>query len=190
MPVSPRFGGHLSKEAPALTLRGLPHAGIFIPSCDEDGYYRKMQCDQSSGDCWCVDQLGLELTGTRTHGSPDCGKPGVGSRGPPLAGLGFPAGRVLTCPLAGSPHRRHRGLLRGLREWCRLGGRGGEGDGGSRRGDRGGGGRGGRGGRWRLHLVDGPRGAGAGQGADGRGDTAAETWTEAGRLQMDPENTA
>uniref|UniRef100_A0A5F4WJS5 Testican-2 n=1 Tax=Callithrix jacchus TaxID=9483 RepID=A0A5F4WJS5_CALJA len=47
--------------------------GVFIPSCDEDGYYRKMQCDQSSGDCWCVDQLGLELTGTRTHGSPDCG---------------------------------------------------------------------------------------------------------------------
>lgn len=46
--------------------------GVFIPSCDEDGYYRKMQCDQSSGDCWCVDQLGLELTGTRTHGSPDC----------------------------------------------------------------------------------------------------------------------
>lgn len=47
-------------------------SGVFIPSCDEDGYYRKMQCDQSSGDCWCVDQLGLELTGTRTHGSPDC----------------------------------------------------------------------------------------------------------------------
>ena len=51
-------------------------------------------------------------------------------------------------------------------------------------------GRGGRGGRWRLHLVDGPRGTGASQGADGRGDTAAETWTEASRLQMDPENTA
>lgn len=33
-----------------------------------------MQCDQSSGDCWCVDQLGLELTGTRMHGNPDCGK--------------------------------------------------------------------------------------------------------------------
>ncbi|KAJ8795020.1 hypothetical protein J1605_018607 [Eschrichtius robustus] len=46
--------------------------GVFIPSCDEDGYYRKMQCDQSGGDCWCVDQLGLELTGTRMHGSPDC----------------------------------------------------------------------------------------------------------------------
>ena len=31
-----------------------------------------MQCDQSRGDCWCVDQLGLELTGTRMHGTPDC----------------------------------------------------------------------------------------------------------------------
>ncbi|XP_006027958.1 testican-2 [Alligator sinensis] len=46
--------------------------GVFIPSCDEDGYYRKMQCDQSSGECWCVDQLGMELTGTRIHGNPDC----------------------------------------------------------------------------------------------------------------------
>ncbi|EPQ06798.1 Testican-2, partial [Myotis brandtii] len=26
--------------------------GVFIPSCDEDGYYRKMQCDRSGGDCW------------------------------------------------------------------------------------------------------------------------------------------
>uniref|UniRef100_A0A8C5K8S0 Sparc/osteonectin, cwcv and kazal-like domains proteoglycan 2 n=1 Tax=Jaculus jaculus TaxID=51337 RepID=A0A8C5K8S0_JACJA len=46
--------------------------GVFIPSCDEDGYYRKTQCDQSSGDCWCVDQLGLELSGTRMRGNPDC----------------------------------------------------------------------------------------------------------------------
>ncbi|KAG9485130.1 hypothetical protein GDO78_008303 [Eleutherodactylus coqui] len=46
--------------------------GVFIPSCDEDGYYRKMQCDQASGECWCVDQHGSELTGTRIHGSPDC----------------------------------------------------------------------------------------------------------------------
>ncbi|KAH0623553.1 hypothetical protein JD844_006433 [Phrynosoma platyrhinos] len=46
--------------------------GAFIPSCDEDGYYRKMQCDSSSGECWCVDHLGTELTGTRMHGNPDC----------------------------------------------------------------------------------------------------------------------
>lgn len=57
-----------------------------------------MQCDPGSGDCWCVDQLGLELTGTRTNGSPDCGKgraaaPGS-ARWEALRGEGgFPAGR-------------------------------------------------------------------------------------------------
>lgn len=67
--------------------------GVFIPSCDEDGYYRKMQCDRSGGDCWCVDQLGLELTGTRTHGSPDCGK----GRSPRGRVRGQGRGPDLTC---------------------------------------------------------------------------------------------
>lgn len=49
-------------------------AGIYIPSCDEDGYYRKVQCDQSRGECWCVDQHGGEIMGSRIHGNPDCGK--------------------------------------------------------------------------------------------------------------------
>lgn len=52
-------------------------AGIYIPSCDEDGYYRKVQCDQSRGECWCVDQHGGEMMGTRSHGNPDCGKMGA-----------------------------------------------------------------------------------------------------------------
>ncbi|XP_072347555.1 testican-2 isoform X1 [Scyliorhinus torazame] len=46
--------------------------GIFIPSCDEDGYYRKVQCNTYSGECWCVDQQGGEVTGTRVKGNPDC----------------------------------------------------------------------------------------------------------------------
>lgn len=46
---------------------------MYIPSCDEDGYYRKVQCDQSRGECWCVDQHGGELMGSRIHGNPDCG---------------------------------------------------------------------------------------------------------------------
>uniref|UniRef100_A0A671XW55 SPARC (osteonectin), cwcv and kazal like domains proteoglycan 2 n=1 Tax=Sparus aurata TaxID=8175 RepID=A0A671XW55_SPAAU len=45
---------------------------MYIPSCDEDGYYRKVQCDQSRGECWCVDQHGGEMMGTRIHGNPDC----------------------------------------------------------------------------------------------------------------------
>jgi hypothetical protein len=48
--------------------------GLFIPSCDEDGYYRKLQCDQARGECWCVDQHGGELASSRIHGNPDCGK--------------------------------------------------------------------------------------------------------------------
>ncbi|KAM9831187.1 testican-2 [Neosynchiropus ocellatus] len=46
--------------------------GMYVPSCDEDGYYRKVQCDLSRGECWCVDHLGGEMSGTRIHGNPDC----------------------------------------------------------------------------------------------------------------------
>ncbi|CAB1343824.1 unnamed protein product [Coregonus sp. 'balchen'] len=45
---------------------------LFIPSCNEDGYYRKLQCDQARGECWCVDQQGGELASSRIHGNPDC----------------------------------------------------------------------------------------------------------------------
>lgn len=44
--------------------------GLFIPSCDEDGYYRRQQCDR--GQCWCVDQRGAEVAASRTRGKPDC----------------------------------------------------------------------------------------------------------------------
>ncbi|XP_053737597.1 testican-2-like [Synchiropus splendidus] len=46
--------------------------GMYVPSCDEDGYYRKVQCDLSRGECWCADHLGEEMPGTRIHGNPDC----------------------------------------------------------------------------------------------------------------------
>lgn len=46
----------------------------YIPSCDEDGFYRRLQCDKSRGECWCVDQHGGELMGSRIHGNPDCGE--------------------------------------------------------------------------------------------------------------------
>ncbi|XP_077960581.1 testican-2 [Gasterosteus aculeatus] len=44
--------------------------GRFIPSCDEDGFYRKQQCDR--GECWCVDQNGGKVAGSRMRGKPDC----------------------------------------------------------------------------------------------------------------------
>ncbi|XP_008315332.1 testican-3 isoform X1 [Cynoglossus semilaevis] len=47
--------------------------GQYLPSCDEEGYYRTHQCHSSSGQCWCVDRYGNEVTGSRTHGPADCG---------------------------------------------------------------------------------------------------------------------
>ncbi len=40
--------------------------GPYIPSCDEDGFYRPQQCHGSSGQCWCVDRYGNEIAGSRT----------------------------------------------------------------------------------------------------------------------------
>ena len=50
--------------------------GVFYPQCNPDGTYQAMQCNQSSGWCWCVDintgeQLDWE---TRDKSTLACGK--------------------------------------------------------------------------------------------------------------------
>ena len=45
---------------------------VFMPGCRPDGSYVPEQCDASIGQCWCVDQNGNELAGTRVNGSPLC----------------------------------------------------------------------------------------------------------------------
>ncbi|XP_046888329.1 testican-2-like isoform X2 [Hypomesus transpacificus] len=62
--------------------------GMYVPSCDEDGYYRKVQCEQSRGECWCVDQHGVEMMGSRIHGNPDCDEV-VGYSGDFGSGVGW-----------------------------------------------------------------------------------------------------
>ncbi|XP_062333743.1 testican-3 [Osmerus eperlanus] len=47
--------------------------GQYLPTCDEEGYYRSHQCHSSSGQCWCVDRYGNEVAGSRSHGPADCG---------------------------------------------------------------------------------------------------------------------
>ncbi|XP_061742930.1 testican-3 isoform X2 [Nerophis ophidion] len=59
--------------------------GQYLPSCEEDGYYRAQQCHSSSGQCWCVDRYGNERAGSRTHGAADCGAP-LESSGDPGSG--------------------------------------------------------------------------------------------------------
>ena len=50
--------------------------GEFIPQCEDDGSYSPMQCWSSTGYCWCVDENGIEISGTSLgpgQGTPDCG---------------------------------------------------------------------------------------------------------------------
>ncbi|KAJ8882120.1 hypothetical protein PR048_018608 [Dryococelus australis] len=46
--------------------------GVYIPDCDDEGYYRATQCHTSVGICWCVDKHGVEVTNSRTRGKPNC----------------------------------------------------------------------------------------------------------------------
>ena len=49
--------------------------GEFVPQCEEDGSYSPLQCWASTGYCWCVDEDGIEITGTSLgpgEGTPNC----------------------------------------------------------------------------------------------------------------------
>ncbi|CAJ0942014.1 unnamed protein product [Ranitomeya imitator] len=40
--------------------------GAFVPKCDEKGNYVPKQCHGSTGYCWCLNENGEEIEGTRT----------------------------------------------------------------------------------------------------------------------------
>ena len=40
---------------------------ISVPSCDPVGEFEKIQCDPLSGNCFCVDESGFEMAGTRAR---------------------------------------------------------------------------------------------------------------------------
>lgn len=49
--------------------------GAFTPHCTDDGAFEKMQCFGSTGECWCVNEMGREIEGTKLQagsGKPDC----------------------------------------------------------------------------------------------------------------------
>uniref|UniRef100_A0A7M4F0X5 Nidogen 2 n=1 Tax=Crocodylus porosus TaxID=8502 RepID=A0A7M4F0X5_CROPO len=60
-------------------LYSQPEPGHHIPVCDDQGNYQPLQCHSSTGFCWCVDEAGQEIAGTKTPpGSTPlhCGEPG------------------------------------------------------------------------------------------------------------------
>ncbi|XP_048762856.2 testican-1-like [Ostrea edulis] len=51
--------------------------GATTPRCTVEGYFKRMQCNASTGFCWCADLNGNEIRGTRLSmrkGEPHCGK--------------------------------------------------------------------------------------------------------------------
>ncbi|XP_010164977.1 thyroglobulin, partial [Antrostomus carolinensis] len=52
----------------------LRYQHTYVPSCDTDGSYTPVQCQQG-GQCWCVDTKGQEVQGTKRRGQPPaCGE--------------------------------------------------------------------------------------------------------------------
>lgn len=37
----------------------------FVPECEANGSFSPMQCHHVTSECWCVDDRGKEITGTR-----------------------------------------------------------------------------------------------------------------------------
>lgn len=69
-----RWWKEFSPPPPLIHLCVFGMVGQYVPSCDEDGYYRSHQCHSSSNQCWCVDRYGNEIAGSRTQGLTNCGK--------------------------------------------------------------------------------------------------------------------
>lgn len=55
-----------------VKMSGKPLTGAYIPQCKQDGAYDEIQCQGSTGFCWCADKEGSEVKDTKIRGRPDC----------------------------------------------------------------------------------------------------------------------
>ena len=60
----------------ALGWDNKPKDGVFVPDCKPDGAYNPVQCLKSEGPCWCVDENGKEVPGTRNENGKPAECPG------------------------------------------------------------------------------------------------------------------
>lgn len=51
----------------ARALGNVDDNSIALPTCDPVGDFEPVQCDPLTGNCFCVDQAGFELAGTRAR---------------------------------------------------------------------------------------------------------------------------
>ena len=60
------------KKCQKHAQKSLIDGGKFVPRCKPDGTYEDVQCDGSSGECWCVDKQGKEIPQTRSKDQVKC----------------------------------------------------------------------------------------------------------------------
>ncbi|XP_072031734.1 papilin-like isoform X2 [Amphiura filiformis] len=51
------------------------HPGIYVPQCTLEGGYEIMQCHRNTGECWCVDENGIEINDSRKAPGPRVQRP-------------------------------------------------------------------------------------------------------------------
>uniref|UniRef100_A0A8D0AV02 Nidogen 2 n=1 Tax=Sander lucioperca TaxID=283035 RepID=A0A8D0AV02_SANLU len=67
-PVRPKTHCEHHRDSVQTTSPGgYPIVGAHVPQCDANGQYTPLQCYGETTYCWCVDQDGREVPGTRSH---------------------------------------------------------------------------------------------------------------------------
>ncbi|KAI6068034.1 Nidogen-2 [Aix galericulata] len=77
---------------------GSPRGDQYVPQCEAGGHFTPLQCHGDSGYCWCVDESGREIQGTRSEpGSPPpCKRRALRLCNPPRAALSGRRGEART----------------------------------------------------------------------------------------------
>ncbi|XP_078657513.1 uncharacterized protein LOC144903355 isoform X9 [Branchiostoma floridae x Branchiostoma belcheri] len=63
--LPPVLAGETKCTQDRLEAKASGLIGQYVPQCTEDGRYRPLQCHASTGYCWCVDELGETIEGTK-----------------------------------------------------------------------------------------------------------------------------
>ena len=71
---SPGRSSVVGNSASAGRRRAGRLIGAYTPQCDRDGRFRPLQCNPSTGFCWCVDIHGQPMGSSRRRGPVNCGE--------------------------------------------------------------------------------------------------------------------